>query len=73
MRIITNKLFVEPHGFTPVAPPHSSAGETRRSISAFAKATADYPLRIHPRAYVRGFLRRRVKIRDQIKFVVIRI
>ena len=32
---------VEPHGLTPVAPPHASSGVTRRSISVFAKATPD--------------------------------
>ncbi|HXV83762.1 MAG TPA: Ldh family oxidoreductase [Candidatus Binatia bacterium] len=66
---------VELHGLTPVAPLHAlrraKPSDLRRpkptpdgegrSVSSFAKATEDNPLRIHPRSYTRGFLRRRVK------------
>ena len=55
------------HGFTPVAPPRASSGGTLRSTPSFAKATEDYPLRIHPRLYSRGFLRRRVKTKARLR------
>jgi hypothetical protein len=59
---------VEPHGLKPVVPPPASKSGTLRSRSHYAPSSFEgYPVRIHPRPKVRGFLRRRVNVTSTCK------
>ena len=55
--VLNRGIKVEPHTLKGATPPHTSAKPAE--ASSFAKASEDYPFRIHPRLNNRGFLQRR--------------